>query len=131
MGQTMGMMDKALEIGAMADWITPTFALVRTQILRTHTQFAIGKDDILIAKLTLNKKQIRMQDCVIVDGACLFTVRNESARWAADLLARAGVQLWNAEHVARNAPRARKRKQTTKATKPRRKRRSAWAKLWD
>jgi hypothetical protein len=128
----MGMMDKALEIGASADWLTPTFALVRTQILRTHVQFGIDKNDILDAKLTLDKKRIRMQDCVIVDGACLFTVRNEHARWAADLLARAGVQLWNAEHVAKNAPRVRKRKATSKrATKTKRQRRSAWAKLWD
>lgn len=116
----------------MADWITPTFALVRTQILRTHVQFGIDKDDILVAQITLDKKRIRMQDCQIIDDACLFTVRNESARWAADLLARNGVQLWNAEHVAKNAPRVRRRAKATKQKRQtRNKRCSLWAQVWD
>lgn len=120
----MGMMDKALEIGASFDWITPLMALWRTQIARTHVQFAIDKDDILYAKIALDKKQIRMQSCAIVNGVCCFVVRNESARWAADLLQRSGVHLWNAEHVAKHAPR------TKRKPKPTRRKRSPWAEIW-
>lgn len=124
----MRVVDKALEIGASADWITPLFALVRTKILHTHVMFVIDKYDLLYAQMALKKKGIRIQDGQIIDDVCVFTVKIEHARWAADLLPRNGVPVLNAEQVHRQAQRDRKNKTSSRMRS--RKARSIWSAMW-
>lgn len=118
--------DRAVEFGASFDWISPLMTLLKTEALGLHVQIHIPRQCFARSRDVLQAKGVRIEDSAIADGGqvAMFTVRKRQTHFALYLLQRAGVPVLNADHVAQNAPRVRKRK--AKASRPRRRTKSVF-----
>lgn len=77
--------DKALEIGAGFDWITPLFSLFG-QLRGKVEPFKVPEDWTPFVNYTLGEAGIKICNPMIVDNSLVFDIRCQDAERAAALL---------------------------------------------
>ncbi len=91
------MIDKAIEVGAMFDWITPLWTFVQDWRNRPSCGYSVPVDggwSISAVRDLLSANGVMTWGWAIVDGVILFRARQAQARYAQYWLEREGVPYW-------------------------------------
>lgn len=91
------MIDKAIEVGAMFDWITPLWTFVQDWRNRPSCGYSVpvnGGWSLYAVRNLLRSKGVKTWGWAIVDGVILFRTRQAQAQYTQYWLERNAVPFW-------------------------------------